>query len=98
MDMADGITLLQLVQAVGEGGREGECTAAGCDVTVIFMESAQMAILCSIIPAPPTTVNEPLPRHFPNPMMRVQKLENLQHCLGFLRDKGIPLQGVHAEG
>ena len=43
-------------------------------------------------------VKEPLPRHFTNPLMRVQKLENLQMCFKFLEQHGLSLSWVHAEG
>ena len=44
------------------------------------------------------TAEEDLPRHFTNPMMRVQKLENLQVCLNFLKQQGLQQLGVHPEG
>ena len=44
------------------------------------------------------TGKEDLPKHFPNPIMRVQKLENLQMCLRMLQEKGLSLKGIHADG
>ena len=41
---------------------------------------------------------EDLPKHFTNPIMRIQKLENLQMCLQMLQEKGLSLKGIHADG
>lgn len=39
-----------------------------------------------------------LPRHHPNPLMRGQKIDNLQMCLKFLLEMGFPVKGIDAEG
>ena len=39
-----------------------------------------------------------LPKHNANPMIRVHKLENIQVCLNFLKQQGVPTTGVHADG
>lgn len=40
---------------------------------------------------------EPLPKYNANPSLRVQKQENMQICLQFLKMKGLALKGIHAE-
>ena len=44
------------------------------------------------------TAKEDLPKHFSNPIMRVQKLENLQMCVRALEQSGISMKGIHADG
>ena len=45
------------------------------------------------------TAKEDLPRHSPAPMMRAERLENLQICLTYLQQQHqVELRGVLAEG
>ena len=39
-----------------------------------------------------------LPKHRPNPMIRVHKLENIQTCLDFLKKEGVQVSRIHADG
>lgn len=54
------------------------------------------------LPAPPIllpTAKEDFPKHSQAPMMRAEKLENLQICLRFLQQHHhVQLDGVQAEG
>ena len=130
-DMADGITLLQLVQTLGVC--VCMCVFAVCmrpnQVETVFLHTLRYHMMISVIcvyihalqqhsplhppppPPPPSpphvpsyttitdrTAKEDLPKHFPNPMMRVQKLENLQMCVQSLQDRGVPIKGIHADG
>lgn len=39
-----------------------------------------------------------LPKHNTNPMIKVHKLENIQICIKFLKQQGVQIAGIHADG
>lgn len=45
-----------------------------------------------------TTADEVLPDHKANPMIRVHKFENTKMCLDFLKEKGVQVSNITADG